>query len=129
MSQGDTVTIDVGEKVEATFQLDCRQADLAGLGDRDRFAELAFRMRVAARQLTHDTHSRGGSSPHADPAFVSVLGDDPNVRVVFTFTGNDAGGQPRFRTGDSVDLFCFYQSRDFQPADDPPTLLGTVHIK
>lgn len=131
MAQGDTVTIDIGEKVEATFQLDCKQADLKRLPDGDRFAELAFLMKVPARGFSHSTRQRGGRSPHADPPFVTVAntGDDGVVRVVFSFVGNDAGGQPRFRSGDAVDLLCFYQSDDAEPASEEPTLLGTVKIK
>jgi hypothetical protein len=131
MSQGDTVTIDIGEKVEAVFQLDCKPGDLTRLPDGDRFAELTFLMNVPARQFRHVTHQRGGRSPHADPPFVTVAGgvDDAVVRVIFSFVGNDAGGQSRFRSGDSVDLSCFYQSADFEPASDEPVFLGTVHIK
>ena len=128
MAQGDTVTINVTEKVEATFQLDFKQADVKRLADGDRFAELAFLMEVPARQFTHRTRQRGGNSPHADPPFFKMVGDDGGIRVVFSFVGNDAGGQSRFRSGDKIDLFCLYQSEDFEPSSEQPTLLGTVTI-
>ena len=125
MAQGDTVTIDMGEKVEATFILEFNRAEVHRLPDADKFAEVAFEMKVPKRGFSHVTHQSGKGSPHATPGFFSLTGllnDDPGVLVTFTFTSE-------FQSGDSVDLYAFFQSSRFEPAPDPPTYLGTVHIK
>lgn len=129
MAQGDTVTLaTLGEKVEVTFQLDFKKADIRARPDADRFAELAFVMRVAARKASFFTRE----FTEADPAFIdlAVAPDDAAVRVVFKFVSLRDDGSQRFLPGESVDLSCFFQSKDGNRPEglEEPILLGTVKM-
>ena len=128
MAQGDTVTLtSLGEKVEVTFQLDFKRADVRARPDADRFAELQFVMRVAARKASFFTRQ----FTEADPAFIDLTAaaDDSVVRVVFRFISIRDDGTQRFLPGDSVDLHCLFSSKDgSRPDDIDPILLGTVRI-
>jgi hypothetical protein len=129
MAQGDTVTIDINERVEATFQLDFKKADVQSRPDAANFAELVFVMRVAARTFSH--FPRPQNTPHANPTFIDLTAaaDDSVVRVVFSFVGNKDDGTPRFLDGDAVDLSCTFASKNGDSSGVDPILLGTAKIQ